>query len=454
MPSSSTVEDLPSNLQSLLSQAKALYEQSFANDDNDDERTPLPIHCASAPGRVNLIGEHTDYTGGYVLPLAIGYNTLCYGRGDIVKVDSTKSSLCRIVSMNDPTNITEFRAIPTSPPSSADSNNKWANYVQGTILQYLPDLKDDETFALDMAVNGDVPLGSGLSSSASLEVATAGFLECIMDQHDGVAYSSYKTNHGNADTSPSSKERKMERAIRCQRAENVFVGVPCGIMDQFVSSAGSKGNLLLIDCRSLDFREVSVVESSIESEAPVLVVANSNVKHDLGGGEYPIRVRQCKEATEILSKVNPRIQSLRDASMEDIDNAISTASLDGVLLQRARHVVSENARTVETANAWARADWAVVGELMNASHTSMKNDYEVSCKEIDVLVDLAQKFDGVYGSRLTGGGFGGCTVTLVTKSVAQALVDYLNVEYEKATGMKCSCFETSPGDGAMAISVL
>jgi galactokinase len=336
---------------------------------------------------------------------------------------------------------------------SSDNSNKWANYVKGTILQYLPDLQDDETFALDIAFAGDVPLGSGLSSSASLEVTTAVFLESILNQY-GVAYSSYKTRNDNAALEMSSKDVKLERAIRCQRAENTFVGVPCGIMDQFVSSAGSRGNLLLIDCRSLDFREVSVgALGADEAEIPVLVIANSNVKHDLGGGEYPIRVQQCKEATETLSRVNPRIQSLRDASLDDIDTAISSESLEGVLLKRARHVVSENARTVEAADAWTRGDWAVVGELMNASHSSMKTDYEVSCEEIDVLVDLAQKFDGVYGSRLTGGGFGGCTVTLVKKQYARDLIDHLNLEYEKKTGQKCSCFETFPGNGAMAIIV-
>lgn len=454
MSSASTVaeSDLPLSIQSLLCQAKELYDEVFGN---ETERAHLPIHCASAPGRVNLIGEHTDYTGGYVLPLAIGYNTICYGRGGIVKVDSTNTSMCRIVSASNSKVIAEFRATTSLAPSSPDSNSRWANYVQGTILQYLPDLKDDETFALDMVIVGDVPLGSGLSSSASLEVASAVFLECILDQH-GAAYSSYIRSHGNVANALSSKEIKMERAIRCQRAENMFVGVPCGVMDQCVSSAGSRGNLLLIDCRSLDFREVSVVKSGTGSgiEAPVLVVANSNVKHDLGAGEYPIRVKQCKDATEILSKINPRVQSLRDVSIEDIDNAISMALLEGVLLLRARHVVSENARTVEAADSWARGDWEKVGQLMNSSHTSMRNDYDVSCEEIDVLVDLAQQFDGVYGSRLTGGGFGGCTVTLVKKSVAQDLINYLNEEYEKITGKNCSCFVTSPGDGAMSIRVL
>eukprot|EP00579_Thalassiosira_antarctica_P029509 CAMPEP_0202031896 /NCGR_PEP_ID=MMETSP0905-20130828/65251_1 /ASSEMBLY_ACC=CAM_ASM_000554 /TAXON_ID=420261 /ORGANISM="Thalassiosira antarctica, Strain CCMP982" /LENGTH=442 /DNA_ID=CAMNT_0048595745 /DNA_START=118 /DNA_END=1446 /DNA_ORIENTATION=- len=441
--SATSTSNLPTNVQSLISQAKDLFEESFGKDD----RTNLPIYCASAPGRVNLIGEHTDYTGGYVLPLAIGYNTVCYGRGSIVKSDPTPKK-SRIVSTNK--SLVEFNVSPSLSPSST---NKWANYVQGVILQYLPDLQTDETFVLDMAIAGDVPLGSGLSSSASLEVATAVFLESIMEPH-GVAYSSYKQSHD--DASMSLKEVKMERAVRCQRAENVFCNVPCGIMDQFVSSAGCQGKLLLIDCQSLDFQEVSVggsSESTEELETPVLVVANSNVTHDLGAGEYPIRVRQCKEATEILSKVNPRIQSLRDALMDDISAAESSAGLEGVLLQRARHVVSENKRTVETADALEKGDWKVVGQLMNDSHSSMKNDYEVSCDEIDVLVDLAQNFDGVYGSRLTGGGFGGCTVTLVKKESSQGLIDHLIEDYKKKTGKICFCFETSPGDGAQAISV-
>lgn len=225
-----------------------------------------------------------------------------------------------------------------------------------------------------------------------------------------------------------------------------------GIMDQFVSSAGRRGNLLLIDCRSLDLRKVSPACAD-GADMPVLVVANSNVKHDLGAGQYPIRVQQCREATEALSKVNPLVKSLRDASIDDIDAAASSGGLAGVLLKRAHHVVSENARTVEAADAWIRCDWGLVGKLMNESHTSMKDDYEVSCEEIDVLVRLAQNFDGVYGSRLTGGGFGGCTVTLVRKDVAQGLIDYLNQEYEGKTGAKCDSFVTSPGDGAIAISV-
>ena len=189
-----------------------------------------------------------------------------------------------------------------------------------------------------------------------------------------------------------------------------------------------------------------------EGDMPVLVVANSNVKHSLGDSEYPIRVHQCKDATSILSTVNQNIQSLRDATMKDIETASSSAELEGVLLQRARHVVSENKRTVETANALERGDWASVGTMMNQSHASMKEDYEVSCPEIDVLVELAQSYKGVYGSRLTGGGFGGCTVTLVRKDCAQGLIDHLNKEYMAKTGKQCECFETEPGDGARVMS--
>jgi galactokinase len=227
-------------------------------------------------------------------------------------------------------------------------------------------------------------------------------------------------------------------------------------MDQFVSSAGCEGKLLLLDCRSLDYREVSMGgENASDSDSPVLVITNSNVKHDLGDGEYPIRVRQCKEATDILTKVNPSIQSLRDATMKDVEAAAKLGGLDGILLQRARHVVSENERTVKTAEALEQGNWETVGKLMNDSHTSMRDDYEVSCEEIDILVDLAQKFgDGVYGSRLTGGGFGGCTVTLVKKDVSQELMEYLKKQYEAKTGTKCVCFETTPAGGAKAIDLV
>eukprot|EP00581_Thalassiosira_minuscula_P005796 CAMPEP_0183745108 /NCGR_PEP_ID=MMETSP0737-20130205/66074_1 /TAXON_ID=385413 /ORGANISM="Thalassiosira miniscula, Strain CCMP1093" /LENGTH=476 /DNA_ID=CAMNT_0025980767 /DNA_START=222 /DNA_END=1649 /DNA_ORIENTATION=- len=475
MASSSTdTLTLPPNVQSLVAQAKDLFERSFGSDSDTDSNSNgghAHYYCASAPGRVNLIGEHTDYTGGYVLPLAIGYNTVAYGRGGIVKTTTTTTTSgkndddnakSRIVSLHNTNAIVEFTVTPSLSPSE-EANKKWANYVQGVILQYLPDLlAPDETFVLDAAFAGDVPLGSGLSSSASLEVATAVLLEGILGERafascskkeegattttsttsasaaaeaamsqkeikmeravEAFASCSKKEEGATTTTSTTSasaaaeaamsqKEIKMERAVRCQRAENTFCNVPCGIMDQFVSSAGSSGRLLLIDCRSLDFREVSVggggrqhgddettietttettTKNNEEEDTPVLVVANSCVTHDLGAGEYPVRVRQCREATDILARVNPNIRTLRDATVEDIDNAVTSQGLEGVLLRRARHVVTENARTVATATALEGGDWNTVGKLMNESHSSMRDDYEVSCDEIDALVDLAR----------------------------------------------------------------
>jgi galactokinase len=232
-PSASTLSDLPPNVPSLIARARDLFDKTFGEDGDDDvDRAGLPFHCSTAPGRVNLIGEHTDYTGGYVLPLAIGYGTVCYGRGGI-RARSSDSGIgastifCRVVSMagGDSAAVVEFRADPDSSPSS--STNKWVNYVQGVVLQYLTDLPDDETFVMDVAIAGDVPLGSGLSSSASLEVATAVFLECVMEGR-GVAYSSFGGKGRGYEATMSAREVAKERAIRCQRAENVFCGVPCG----------------------------------------------------------------------------------------------------------------------------------------------------------------------------------------------------------------------------------
>ena len=188
-----------------------------------------------------------------------------------------------------------------------------------------------------------------------------------------------------------------------------------------------------------------------DGSKPVLVVTNSNVQHNLGDSEYPRRVKQCKDATERLSKLDSKVQTLRDVTLQEIDVATSQGLLSGILLQRSRHVVSENKRTEDTATALEKADWMMVGQLMNASHASMKDDYEVSCKEIDTLVELAQGFEGVYGSRLTGGGFGGCTVSLVREDTSQKLMDFLKEQYKEKSGLDCVCFETSPSEGARVL---
>ncbi|KAL3896595.1 MAG: hypothetical protein SGARI_007131 [Bacillariaceae sp.] len=187
------------------------------------------------------------------------------------------------------------------------------------------------------------------------------------------------------------------------------------------------------------------------TDRPLLVVADSNVQHDIAGGEYPVRVAQCKIATEALRKVNPNIQSLRDATHQDVEKA--KEGMDEISYKRTVHVVSENERTLQAKEELEKGDWTRVGELMNESHASMRDDYEVSCEEVDVLVDIAQKFEGVFGSRLTGGGFGGCTVTLVSKDKADDLMEHMQQEYKAKTGKHCPCFVTAPSRGAHLLSV-
>lgn len=411
------MESLPAELQSMAAEAKELYKRHYGS----NESTVIAV----APGRVNLIGEHTDYTGGFVFPLAIEYSTIIYGSGRIL--NGTTTSKIRLVSRIKPDDVEELTLErDAEPPTEEESRKSWTWYVVGVVAQYLADLPENSAFDVTLAVAGNVPLGGGLSSSASLEVVTARFLEVVL----GVDDFSAKT-----------------RALRCQKAENVWCYSPCGIMDQYVSSAASEGSLLLIDCTSFEFESIQMKQPNDN----VLVITNSNVQHSIGAGEYPVRVRQCKDATEALQQVHgaDAIKTLRDANLEQV--LAAKDKMDDVSFRRARHVVTENGRTVEAAKHVSNGNWKELGELMNQSHTSMRDDYEVSCEEIDILVDLAQGQPGVFGSRLTGGGFGGCTVTLVEKEHAAALMEYLAKEYKTKTGKDCVCFETSPGPGARLV---
>jgi galactokinase len=230
------------------------------------------------------------------------------------------------------------------------------------VAQYLPDLPENTALDVTLAIAGNVPQGSGLSSSAALEVSVARFLECILGDN---AFSS----------SEDAKLPAKARALRCQKAENVWCHSPCGIMDQYVSSAASDGDLLLIDCTSNEFEKVHT------TNPPSLVITNSHVKHSIGGGEYPVRVQQCNEATAALEAYSTRgvkkeISSLRDATLADVDEV--QASIDLVIYKRAKHVVTENERVLKAKEALLASDWKTVGELMNGSHASMKDDYEVS----------------------------------------------------------------------------
>ena len=286
-------------------------------------------------------------------------------------------------------------------------------------------MKRDEVkeVGFDIAIVSNVPLGGGLSSSASLEVSVSVFLEQIL--HISV--------------SPE------ERALLCQSAEHEFAHMPCGIMDQFISSCGVKGNLLLIDCRANQGELVPLNDPSVS-----IVVCNSNKKHELSGSEYPDRVAQCKKAVEVLQSHYPEIRALRDANLEQIESI--REELGDVVYRRASHVVSECDRCIRCKEALLNRDYDKVGQLLLQSHASLRDNFEVSTPELDILVEIASSCEDVYGSRMTGGGFGGCIVCLVKTAGANHLMELLRNEYKKRTGIECSVFLTSPSQGARILS--
>jgi galactokinase len=410
-----------------------------------------------APGRVNLIGEHVDYTGGFVLPFAIEYCTVVYGYGEWTK---TSGSSLRVISdlyPNDPLIIENFTLEDALNEWKPNNDRKWTNYVIGVIKEYLPQLMPTSSIkGLNMTVSiaSNVPTGGGLSSSASLLVAMATFLECLLVD---------TTNDGKELLSivyPTANPYEIQRALKCQHAEQYYCSTPCGIMDQFVSSAAQPNSLLLIDCEHMSFTTTELPAAT----NVCFVVCNSHVKHDNANGEYPIRVQQCQQALttiqqalqELLGKDVVLPTSLRHVTIEHLN--LLKANTDkyhdfllSVLWKRTHHVVTENQRVSDCAKALQKADWDTVGTLMTASHTSMKVDYEVSCDEIDSLVQWALNAEGVYGSRLTGGGFGGCTVTLCDVDKADALMETLQQKFQETYNKSCTCFITVPEDGVRRV---
>jgi galactokinase len=419
--------------------AKALYEEKLCYFVQNHKP---PAFLVAAPGRVNLIGEHTDYTEGFVMPLAVEQSTVIYGTGFLHTGKGAAPTVLRLRFVSDKaeSDMVEERELTmhNTPPDESDERS-WVDYVVGVVAQFVPDLPAEGCVVdLAMAIASDVPLGAGLSSSASLEVAIATFVECFM--HTDMAYSS-----AGKDT-----DVVTERALRCQKAENEFAHSPCGIMDQLASIAAQDGNLMLIDCRSLEITHVPM--KKMTEGQPVILITNSNVEHSIADSEYGKRRRQCQDAVEAMQQVPLyHVLALRDANLQDVNT--SKDKMEEVTYRRAKHVVTENQRVKECKIALKTGLWDRVGELMNASHASLKDDFEVSCEEIDFLVDIAQKHDGVYGSRITGGGFGGCTVTLVKKENVDDLIGQLKAEYNEKTGKFCECFLTHPGPGARVLAI-
>nr|XP_039258600.1 galactokinase-like [Styela clava] len=364
----------------LISKAKSGFQELFPGEN--------PSIIASAPGRVNLIGEHTDYNDGFVLPMALPMTTVVIGNKAAVTDKCTVYTLSDAVGSN-------RQIIFTTPSIESElkpGEPKWGNYVKGVVANFpfkpLP--------AFNAVIISSVPLGGGLSSSASLEVAMYTFLESL--------------------TCVRATDLK-QKALACQKAEHDYAGMPCGIMDQFISTMAEQGKALLIDCESMQGIYVPLSDPNV-----VVLITNSNIRHELTGSEYPTRKRQCMEAAAIMKK-----KSLRSASMEDLNT--NKDAMSDVVFKRARHVIGEIERTQQAAKALQQSNYVEFGKLMVQSHNSLQNDYEVSCAELDELVAAALECEGVLGSRMTGGGFGGCTVTLLYAKYVQDVVNYITNKY-------------------------
>jgi galactokinase len=339
----------------------------------------VPSVVAAAPGRVNLIGEHVDYNHGFVLPMAIERYVII-----AVAPSSDPSQEHAAFYSSD---MQESIDVPIGA-SFGPTCSGWGRYIEGVIAGFVSG--GCSVPPLNAVIGSNVPHGGGLSSSAALEVATATMLEGITGQ----------------------QLEPLEKAILCQHAEHNFAGMPCGIMDQVSSVFGMPGELMLLDCISQEIQTVPFHEENVS-----VLITNSNIKHELAGGEYAERRRQCESAFEKLG-----LLSWRDVTLTDLDSARSRLTNDE--LACGRHVVTEIARTLDAAEAFADGQWALVGELMYSSHESLQKDFRVSCAELDALVRIAREIgpeDGVYGSRMTGGGFGGCSVTLVRSDRAKAV---------------------------------
>jgi galactokinase len=358
---------------------------------------------AAAPGRVNLIGEHIDYCDGFVMPFAIDRHIVIAGTPN-------GSGQARIATALD----ADIATLDLTVPQEVGAP-KWANYVRGVIRGFQD--RGHSIPGFDAFILSSVPGGAGLSSSAALECATATFLEGLLDTR--------------LDT--------REKALLCQKAEHDFAHVPCGIMDQFASAFGRANRLVLIDCRT---GEPELVP--FENPDLTVLIANTMVHHELSDGGYAARRKHTEDGLAILGKASWREVTAADveARWDDLGDPVN---------RRARHVVGEIARTREAAAALARNDFEALGPLMAASHDSLRDDFEVSCKELDLMVDLARaigRTGGVIGARMTGGGFGGSTVTLCESSKAAAIAASLAAGYLDVTGIEPQIFASRPAQGA------
>ena len=391
------------NLKELTAHVTAEFQNHYGR---------APRWIVAAPGRVNVIGEHTDYNDGFVLPMAIERYAIMAADAPLPGSVSATTK----ISIYD-THFKESATIDLTAPVTKGTP-KWSNYIRGVLAGFQQ--RGVKLPALDVAFLSTVPLGGGLSSSAALEVCTATLMEAATGQ----------------------KIDPIEKALLAQKAEHDFAGVPCGIMDQFISALGREGHLLLLDCRT---RQTQLVPMSDPSVA--LLVINTNVKHELSGGEYAERRAQCEEAARNLG-----VKSLRDVTAEQLEQG--KGKLSEVVYRRARHVIGEIERTTHAAEGIRQSNWPTVGQFMYASHYALRDDYEVSCAELDAVVEIAENIGykgGVNGCRMTGGGFGGCCVALVKADHVDAISKQMAADYLAKTGIEATIFSSRPAAGATII---
>jgi galactokinase len=357
-----------------------------------------------APGRVNLIGEHTDYNDGLVLPAAIDLFTW-------VALAPRSDAHVRLRS-EDLNEAAEFELGPDSQETTA----RWSRYVFGVALMLERD--GQRLKGADLLIHGEVPMGAGVSSSAALEVA-AGF---ALLANSGVAI----------------EGRRLARL--CQKAENEIVGTRCGIMDQLASACCIADHALLLDCRSLDFRNLPLPAGMR------LVISNTMAKRELAATAYNTRRAECEEGVRILAQRFPHVRALRDVTLEQLGSCRS--AMPENVFKRCRHVITEDERVLQAADALERNRLDDLQSAMAESHRSLRDDYEVSCAELDLLVDLANREHGVHGARMTGAGFGGCTISLVEADAVDAFRDRVSAEYERRTGIRPDIYCCRAADGA------
>jgi galactokinase len=372
---------------------------------------PTPSHTITrvAPARVNLLGEHTDYTGGLVLPMAIPFTTTA-------AITPTSDDAYTFLTDTFPETLT------LHPDDRSAGTGKWTDYPVG-VLRELQLLHIDVP-AFELHLSGNVPFGAGLSSSASVEVATAMALLA----------------HANATLTPA------EIALLCQRAENNYVHSPCGIMDQFVITAAHAGHALLINTRDLTFEHLPMNQGALANTQ--IVICNSMVKHSVATGEYGVRRRELEEGQAVLRSTYAGLRDLGDATLPQLESVQSHISPEAFL--RCRHVVTENARVRSAREAMFAGDPTALGKLMLAAHVSYRDDFAASCEEVDFLVDTAITLPGCFGARLTGGGFGGCTVNLVAADQAEAFATTLKQAYQHHLNIEAQTYICAAVDGAVA----